>query len=113
MQHVEEFVYHRSGLGLGLAALGWTEGANAAIEHCSPTAREHWLDPLVAGEITAAFANTEISVGTDVLAMETHAAPGRLRLGAERPQGVDHQRPLRRRPAGHRRHRARRRAPGR
>ena len=73
MQHVEEFVYHRSGLGLGLAALGWTEGANAAIEHCSPAAREHWLDPLVAGEITAAFANTEPSVGTDVLAMETHA----------------------------------------
>ncbi len=73
MQHVEEFVYHRSGLGLGLAALGWTEGANAAIEHCSSAAREHWLDPLVAGEITAAFANTEISVGTDVLAMETHA----------------------------------------
>jgi alkylation response protein AidB-like acyl-CoA dehydrogenase len=27
----------------------------------------------MAGEITAAFANTEISVGTDVLAMETHA----------------------------------------
>ena len=73
MQHVEEFVYHRSGLGLGLAALGWTEGANAAIEHCSAPAREHWLDPLVAGEITAAFANTEPSVGTDVLAMETHA----------------------------------------
>ncbi|MCD2194812.1 acyl-CoA dehydrogenase [Actinomycetospora endophytica] len=73
MQHVEEFVYHRAGLGLGLAALGWTEGANAAIEHCSPAAREQWLAPLVAGEITAAFANTEISVGTDVLAMETRA----------------------------------------
>ncbi|MDT7744622.1 MAG: acyl-CoA dehydrogenase [Actinomycetota bacterium] len=73
MAHVEEFVYRRSGLGLGLAALGWTEGANPAIEHCSPTARQRWLDPLVAGEITAAFANTETSVGTDVLAMETHA----------------------------------------
>ena len=73
MQHVEEFVYHRSGLGLGLAALGWTEGANAAIEHCSDSARDRWLAPLMDGEITAAFANTEISVGTDVLAMETHA----------------------------------------
>jgi alkylation response protein AidB-like acyl-CoA dehydrogenase len=73
MQHVEEFVYHRSGLGLGLAALGWTEGPNAAVEHCSAAARERWLDPLLAGEITAAFANTEISVGTDVLAMGTHA----------------------------------------
>src|SRR3954449_7749422 len=73
MQHVEEFVYRHSGLGLGLAALGWTEGANPAIEHCSDAARERWLEPLMAGEITAAFANTEISVGTDVLAMETRA----------------------------------------
>ena len=73
MQHVEEFVYRHSGLGLGLAALGWTEGANPAIEHCSDAAREQWLEPLMAGEITAAFANTEISVGTDVLAMETRA----------------------------------------
>ena len=73
MQDVEEFVYRRSGLGLGLAALAWTEGPNAAIEHCSPAAREHWLEPLLRAEITAAFANTEMSVGTDVLAMETHA----------------------------------------
>src|SRR3954447_27072263 len=26
MHHVEEFVYRNSGLGLGLAALAWTEG---------------------------------------------------------------------------------------
>ncbi|PVY96015.1 acyl-CoA dehydrogenase family protein [Actinomycetospora cinnamomea] len=73
MQHVEEFVYRHAGLGLGLAALAWTEGANPALEHCSDAARERWLAPLMAGEITAAFANTEISVGTDVLAMETRA----------------------------------------
>lgn len=73
MQHVEEYVYRHAGLGLGLAALGWTEGANPAIEHCSDTARQQWLEPLLAGEITAAFANTEIAVGTDVLAMETTA----------------------------------------
>jgi alkylation response protein AidB-like acyl-CoA dehydrogenase len=73
MQHVEEFVYRRSGLGLGLAALAWTEGANPAIEHCSDAARKEWLEPLMAGEITAAFANTEIGVGTDVLAMATRA----------------------------------------
>ncbi|GLZ47748.1 hypothetical protein Acsp06_39330 [Actinomycetospora sp. NBRC 106375] len=73
MQHVEEYVYRHAGLGLGLAALAWTEGPNPAIEHCSDAARERWLAPLLAGEITAAFANTEIAVGTDVLAMETRA----------------------------------------
>ncbi|WP_345411568.1 acyl-CoA dehydrogenase [Actinomycetospora chlora] len=73
MQHVEEYVYRHAGLGLGLAALAWTEGPNPAIEHCSDAAREQWLDPLLAGEITAAFANTEVHVGTDVLGMETRA----------------------------------------
>jgi acyl-CoA dehydrogenase len=73
MHHVEEFVYRNSGLGLGLAALAWTEGANPAIEHVSAAAREKYLDPLVAGQVTAAFANTEPDVGTDVLAMSTNA----------------------------------------
>lgn len=73
MQHVEEFVYRNAGLGLGLAALAWTENASPAIEHCSPEARERFLQPLLDGEITGAFCNTEPSVGTDVLAMDTHA----------------------------------------
>ena len=73
MQHVEEFVYHRSGLGLGLAALAWTEGPSPAIEHVSGAARTQYLDRLVAGELTAAFANTERGAGTDVMAMTTHA----------------------------------------
>jgi acyl-CoA dehydrogenase len=73
MQHVEEFVYHRAGLGLGLAALAWTEGANPALERVSDAARGRYLEPLMAGEITAAFANTERDVGTDVLAMSTRA----------------------------------------
>lgn len=73
MHHVEEYVYRHSGLGLGLAALAWTEGPNPAIEHCSPEYRERWLDPLMRGEITAAFANTEPSVGSDVLGMATRA----------------------------------------
>lgn len=71
--HVEEFVYHESGLGLGVAALAWTEGPNPAIEHCTPAAREQWLDPLIGGEISAAFCNTELGVGTDVMAMSTVA----------------------------------------
>lgn len=73
MHHVEEFVYRHSGLGLGLAALAWTEGPNPAIEHCSPAMRERYLAPLVAGEITAAFCNTELGAGSDVLRMATHA----------------------------------------
>ncbi|MEJ2871269.1 acyl-CoA dehydrogenase [Actinomycetospora sp. OC33-EN08] len=73
MQHVEEFVYRHAGLGLGLAALAWTEGPNAAIEHAGAEARERWVEPLERAEITAAFANTEPSAGTDVLAITTRA----------------------------------------
>ncbi|AYA23457.1 acyl-CoA dehydrogenase [Rhodococcus rhodochrous] len=73
MHHVEEFVYRHSGLGLGLAALAWTEGPNPASEHMSEAMRERYLTPLIKGQITAAFANTEPNVGTDVLGMETWA----------------------------------------
>lgn len=73
MHHVEEFVYRYSGLGLGLAALAWTEGPNPAMEHVSRSLREQYLAPLMRGELTAAFANTEPAAGTDVLAMTTHA----------------------------------------
>lgn len=74
MAHVEEFVYRSAGLGLGLAGLAWTEGPSPAIERISDAAREQYFDPLMAAEVTAAFANTERDVGTDVLAMTTHAA---------------------------------------
>jgi acyl-CoA dehydrogenase len=73
MHHVEEFVYRHSGLGLGLAALAWTEGPSPACEHFSETARQQYLTPLVEGRMTAAFANTEPGAGSDVLAMTTHA----------------------------------------
>ena len=73
MHHVEEFVYRHSGLGLGLAALAWTEGPSPACERFSDAARQQYLTPLVEGRMTAAFANTEPGVGSDVLAMTTHA----------------------------------------
>lgn len=73
MQHVAEYVYRASGLGLGLAGLAWTEGPNPAIEYVSAALRDQYLLPLVKGEITAAFANTEPGGGSDVLGMTTHA----------------------------------------
>jgi acyl-CoA dehydrogenase len=73
MHHAEEFVYRESGLGLGLAALAWTEGPNPTNAHMTKEVKERYLVPLMAGEITAAFANTEPSGGSDVMAMSTHA----------------------------------------
>ncbi|CAB4935648.1 MAG: acyl-CoA dehydrogenase [Actinobacteria bacterium] len=73
MHHVEEFVYRNSGLGLGLAALAWTEGPSPAHEHLSPAIREQYLDPIVSGQMSTGFANTEPSVGSDFLAMGARA----------------------------------------
>jgi acyl-CoA dehydrogenase len=73
MQHVEEHVYHRSGLGLGLAALAWTEGPAPGLERASPAVHERYVRPLVEGRLTLAFANTERGAGTDVLGMQTRA----------------------------------------
>lgn len=73
MMHVEEAVYHASGLGLGLAGLAWTEGPGPHLVSASADARSRLIEPLMAGEITAAFANTEPGAGSDVLAMSTTA----------------------------------------
>lgn len=71
--YVEELVYRRGGLGLGLAALAWTEGPSPNLVHLSESGRRRFLDPLMRGEITCAFANTEPGVGSDVLSMSTRA----------------------------------------
>lgn len=73
MHHVEEFVYHESGLGLGLAALAWTEGPSPAHEHLSDAVCDQYLGPIVRGEMSTGFSNTEPNVGSDVLALETVA----------------------------------------
>ncbi|MQA14523.1 MAG: acyl-CoA dehydrogenase [Pseudonocardiaceae bacterium] len=73
MMHVEEHVYHVGGLGLGLAALAWTEGPGPHLAHVGEPARRRLLEPLMAAETTAAFANTEPHAGSDVLGMTTRA----------------------------------------
>lgn len=72
MQHVEEAVY-RHGLGLHLATLAWTEGPHPILAHGSEAVRAQFLAPLVAAEMTAAFANTEPQGGSDVRGFATRA----------------------------------------
>ncbi len=71
--HVEELVYRRAGLGLGLATLAWTEGPSPNLVHLSRSGRARFLDPLMRAETTCAFANTEPGAGSDVLSMATRA----------------------------------------
>jgi acyl-CoA dehydrogenase len=71
--HVEELVYRRAGLGLGLATLAWTDGPSPNLVHLSAHGRERFLGPLMRAETTCAFANTEPGVGSDVLSMSTRA----------------------------------------
>jgi len=71
--HVEEYVYRHAGLGLGLAALAWTEGPSPNLVHLSDSGRRRFLEPLMRADITCAFANTEPGVGSDVLSMTTRA----------------------------------------
>ncbi len=73
MMQAEQSVYHTAGLGLGLAALAWTEGPGPHLEHATDAMRRNFVAPLVAGEITASFANTEPDAGSDVLRMQTRA----------------------------------------
>jgi len=73
MHYAEEFVYRNSGLGLGLAALAWTEGPYPASEHIAEPLHEKYLAPIMKGQFTTAFANTEPGVGSDVLGMTTNA----------------------------------------
>jgi alkylation response protein AidB-like acyl-CoA dehydrogenase len=69
----EEAVYRTAGLGLGLAALAWTEGPGPHLLHAGEELRRSFVEPLVGAWITAAFANTEPKAGSDVLNMETRA----------------------------------------
>ena len=53
-----------------------------------------WLVPVARGEVPAAFALTEPDHGSDSVSLETVAARGRRRVGAQRRQEVDRQRRL-------------------
>src|SRR3954449_12771986 len=68
---VEECIYRRAGLGLGLATLAWTEGPSPNLVHLSDVGRRRFLEPLMRAEITCAFANTEPGAGSDMLSMTT------------------------------------------
>ncbi len=70
---MEELVYRRAGLGLGLCTLAWTEGPSPNLVHLAPEGRERFLGPLMRAETTCAFANTEPHAGSDVLSMSTRA----------------------------------------
>ncbi|MGH9022716.1 MAG: acyl-CoA dehydrogenase family protein, partial [Acidimicrobiia bacterium] len=72
MQFLEEAVYRR-GLGLAPSMLAWTEGPSPMLAWLDSSQRERFLVPLVAGETSAAFANTEPGAGSDVLGLTTTA----------------------------------------
>lgn len=72
MQFVEEAVYRR-GLGLAPSMLAWTEGPSPMLARLDSSQRERFLGPLLTGEKSAAFANTEPGAGSDVLGLTTTA----------------------------------------
>ena len=72
MMLVEEAVFG-AGVGLAPAMLAWTEGPGPMLDYASSEQVERFVTPLVRGETTAAFANTEPSGGSDVLGMKTSA----------------------------------------
>ncbi len=72
MFFVEEAVYAR-GLGLNPPILAWTEGPNPMLVHLDGEQRRRFLDPLMTGAKTAAFALTEPAAGSDILGIRTRA----------------------------------------
>jgi alkylation response protein AidB-like acyl-CoA dehydrogenase len=72
MFFVEEAVYAR-GLGLTPAILAWTEGPSPMMLHMNAEQRRRFLDPLMRGAQTAAFALTEQGAGSDILGIKTRA----------------------------------------
>jgi acyl-CoA dehydrogenase len=72
MFFVEEAVYTR-GLGLTPAILAWTEGPSAMLLALPADQRHRFLDPLMRGDQTAAFALTEQGAGSDILGIKTRA----------------------------------------
>jgi alkylation response protein AidB-like acyl-CoA dehydrogenase len=72
MFFVEEAVYAR-GLGLTPPILAWTEGPSPMLLYLNAEQRRRFLEPLMRGEQTAAFALTEQGAGSDILGIGTRA----------------------------------------
>jgi acyl-CoA dehydrogenase len=72
MFFVEEFVYAH-GLGMKPAILAWTEGPAPILATVTDQQRRRFLEPLMAGDRSAAFALTEPHAGSDVLGIRTRA----------------------------------------
>jgi alkylation response protein AidB-like acyl-CoA dehydrogenase len=73
----------------------------------SAAQKREWLPRLARGEILGAWGLTEPGSGSDAAALRTRAESRDERLGAERQQGVHHQRLGGRRRGGHGAHRSR------
>lgn len=72
MFFVHEAVYQH-GIGVTQWMLSWTEGPNQMLMLLSEEQKQRYLQPLMTGEQTAAYAITEYRGGSDVLGMHMRA----------------------------------------
>lgn len=64
---------YKHGLGFSFAVLASIEGPSMMLQALDEDQRERWLDPMVRGEKTTAFALTEPQAGSDIRNIQTTA----------------------------------------